>query len=290
MGPGEFYDGPFTVTQADLDNGYAASRFLTGAGAELLVGLGTGGLASGASKAGWAGRTAKTALALDTASNALSVGRGTVDAYNNGLGFGNSLQIVGGAFGLAGNYAAGSKALGELATDAGRVRVSFDPATLSSGPVPLGGVKVSLAPRTPTKVSVPQSAVRTNAQLVDDIGTRAGQWAGRSRQQTSLAGLTAREVATQQHSYAKRLLERYQGIYGDRGLSAEVRYFNGKPLLRGRTPKGSIRLDVVEGDIFNPTAIYDYKFGTSGLSTGRINQIRTGAGLSPNIPVIEVRP
>ena len=151
MGPGEFYDGPFTVTQADLDNGYAASRFLTGAGAELLVGLGTGGLASGASKAGWAGRTAKTALALDTASNALSVGRGTVDAYNNGLGFGNSLQIVGGAFGLAGNYAAGSKALGELATDAGRVRVSFDPATLSSGPVPLGGVKVSLAPRTPTK-------------------------------------------------------------------------------------------------------------------------------------------
>ena len=139
-------------------------------------------------------------------------------------------------------------------------------------------------------VSVPQSAVRSNAQLVDDIGTRAGQWAGRSRQQTSLAGLTAREVGTQQHSYAKRLLDRYQRIYGDRGLSTEVRYFEGSPLLRGRTPKGSIRLDVVEGDIFSPTAIYDYKFGTSGLSTGRINQIRTGAGLSPNIPVIEVRP
>lgn len=105
-----------------------------------------------------------------------------------------------------------------------------------------------------------------------------------------MAGLNARDVGTHQHSYAKQVLERYQQMFGDRSLSAEVRYFNGKPLLRGQTPKGSIRLDVVEGDIFNPTAIYDYKFGTSGLSTGRINQIRTGAGLSPNVPVIEVRP
>ena len=139
-------------------------------------------------------------------------------------------------------------------------------------------------------VSVPQSAVRTNAQLVDDIGTRAGQWAGRSRQQTSLAGLTAREIGTKQHTYARDVLNRYQRMFGDRGLSTEVRYFERAPLLSGRTPKGSIRLDVIEGDLFNPTAIYDYKFGTAGLSTVRINQIRTGAGLSPNIPVIEVRP
>ena len=92
------------------------------------------------------------------------------------------------------------------------------------------------------------------------------------------------------HTYARDVLNRYQRMFGDRGLSTEVRYFDGKYLEFGRTPKGSIRLDVVEGNVRNPTAIYDYKFGTSGLSTGRINQIRTGAGLSPNIPVIEVRP
>ena len=45
--------------------------------------------------------------------------------------------------------------------------------------------------------------IRTNAQLVDDIGTRAGQWAGRSRQQVSLAGDTPRVVGTKQHTYAK---------------------------------------------------------------------------------------
>jgi hypothetical protein len=83
---------------------------------------------------------------------------------------------------------------------------------------------------------------------------------------------------------------RYQRMYGQRGLSTEVRYFEGAPLLRGRTPKGSIRLDVVEyGPDGLPTAVYDYKFGAARLSPSRINEIRTGAGLSPDVPVIEVR-
>jgi hypothetical protein len=35
---------------------------------------------------------------------------------------------------------------------------------------------------------------------------------------------------------------------------------------------------------------WDYKFGSSTLSPARIGQIRTGAGLSPNIPITEVKP
>jgi hypothetical protein len=54
---------------------------------------------------------------------ALSVGRGGIDAYKNGLGYGNGLQIVGGALGLAGNVATGSRVLGDIASDVGRIRV-----------------------------------------------------------------------------------------------------------------------------------------------------------------------
>ena len=79
-------------------------------------------------------------------------------------------------------------------------------------------------------------------------------------------------------------------MFGDRGLNAEVRYFRGEYLEFGSTPKGSIRLDVVEGPLRTPTAVYDYKFGEAGLSQTRINQIRTGARLSPEVPVNEVRP
>ena len=137
-----FYDGPFEVTQQDLANGYAASRLIAGVSTELLVGAATGGLAT-YSKAGTAARYAsKAALVFDTGNNAVGAGRGVIDAYNNGLSVGNSLQILGGAAGLAGNVATGSRALREIASDASRVRVSFDPAALSTGG--LGGVKVHL--------------------------------------------------------------------------------------------------------------------------------------------------
>jgi hypothetical protein len=137
-----FYDGPFTVTQQDIDNGYNASRAIAGISTEILVGVGTGGLAT-YTKAGTAARVvSKTALAFDTGGNVVNVGRGVSDAYQNGIGFGNSLQIIGSGLGLSGNAAAGGRALGEIANDASRVRVSFDPATVSAGG--LGGVKVHL--------------------------------------------------------------------------------------------------------------------------------------------------
>jgi hypothetical protein len=54
--------------------------------------------------------------------------------------------------------------------------------------------------------------------------------------------------------------------------------------------KGTIRLDVVEGPLTSPTAVFDYKFGGASLSPARTGQIRSGAGLGPNVPILEVNP
>ena len=93
---------------------------------------------------------------------------------------------------------------------------------------------------------------RTNGQIVQDIATRADAWGSREG-----LGLGSR-AGRLKHGYADRLLTRYQSLYGDRGLSMEVSYLNGQAGVGGR---GSIRLDVVDGAIDNPTSVFDYKFG-----------------------------
>lgn len=40
----------------------------------------------------------------------------------------------------------------------------------------------------------------------------------------------------------------------------------------------------------SPTQVWDYKFGRAGLTEARILQIRAGAGITDDVPVIEVRP
>jgi hypothetical protein len=121
---------------------YDASRAIAGVSLDVRAGFGTGALAT-YSQAGSAARyIGKGALAFDTASNVVNVGRGVNDAYNNGLGFGNSVQIIGSGLGLGGNVATGGRALQEIASDATRLRVQ--PAGLYGGvPVP----KISLAPK-----------------------------------------------------------------------------------------------------------------------------------------------
>ncbi|MCI0333620.1 MAG: NucA/NucB deoxyribonuclease domain-containing protein [Planctomycetes bacterium] len=130
-----FYEGPFTVTQQDIDNGYYTSRAIAGVSTEIFVGVATGG-------ASRYGRVGKAALAFDATSNVVGAGRGAVDAYNNGLSFGNATQIAAAGLGFGGNLSTGSRAFGELASDASRLRASFDTATVSSGG--LGGVRVRL--------------------------------------------------------------------------------------------------------------------------------------------------
>ena len=57
------------------------------------------------------------------------------------------------------------------------------------------------------------AAIRTNADLVQEIGTRTDAWATRR----GLTG-TPQQLGTWEHGYAQRLLNRYQDMFGDRGL------------------------------------------------------------------------
>ena len=76
---------------------------------------------------------------------------------------------------------------------------------------------------------------------------------------------------------------------GRADLFTEVSYLHGRVVPYG-TP-GSVRLDVVEGSVLAPRAIYDLKTGTAALTPGRISQIRSHLpdGFE-NIPILEVRP
>ena len=75
---------------------------------------------------------------------------------------------------------------------------------------------------------------------------------------------------------------------GNPSLFTEQSYLNGEPVDYG-TP-GSIRVDVGEGTVDQPTAVYDLKTGSATLSPGRIFQIQSNLPGGSNIPVIVVKP
>ncbi|MYZ36310.1 MULTISPECIES: hypothetical protein [unclassified Streptomyces] len=85
----------------------------------------------------------------------------------------------------------------------------------------------------------------TDLELVQAIATRAER----------KIGGTGAVNGTLKHSYAEKLLNRYQGIYGSRGLIPEQSYLGGVPVAKGT--KGSARPDV-----FDPATgiIYDCRF------------------------------
>jgi RHS repeat-associated protein len=75
---------------------------------------------------------------------------------------------------------------------------------------------------------------------------------------------------------------------GNSSLSTEVSYLNGQVVPRG-TP-GSVRLDVVNGPLDAPLAVYDLKTGGATLTPGRIQQIQSHIPGGASVPVILVRP
>ena len=85
------------------------------------------------------------------------------------------------------------------------------------------------------------------------------------------------------------MLNRYQRKLGTRGLTAEARYVGGEPWETGMTTTGSIRLDVAEGPLRNPTHVWDYKFGQATLSPSRITQIQNGIPNGANVPILMVK-
>ncbi|MBI3860926.1 MAG: IPT/TIG domain-containing protein [Planctomycetia bacterium] len=95
----------------------------------------------------------------------------------------------------------------------------------------------------------------------------------------------ASNLGPEKHAYAKKLLDRYQRMYGDRGLSTEVRYVNQQLWRPGMSTNHSVILDVVEGNLVKPKAVYDYKFGKKGLTDPRIAEIRRVCGFDEDIPI-----
>ena len=91
-------------------------------------------------------------------------------------------------------------------------------------------------------------------------------------------GGTGRVPGTQKHSYAKNLIDRYQSVYGDRGLRTETSWKNHRQVSYGT--KGSARIDVL--DTANNCA-YDYKFTINpgkGLGQRQVNKIRNNGPLT----------
>ena len=122
------------------------------------------------------------------------------------------------------------------------------------------------------------AAVRTNAELVQEVGTRADAWATRK----GLTG-TPQQLGTWEHTYAESLLNRYQSMFGDRGLVTEKSFLGGAEVPYGTA--GSVRLDVRD---INTGAVWDYKFGAGGLTPAQRLRIITNG---PNVTsVTEVRP
>ena len=93
---------------------------------------------------------------------------------------------------------------------------------------------------------------------------------------------TPREIGTLDHAYAKRLLDRYQRMFGDRGLVTERSFIGGLEVPYGS--KGSVRLDVLD---VNTGAVWDYKFGTTPMSAAqRLKILTNGPGVTSITPVM----
>jgi RHS repeat-associated protein len=104
-------------------------------------------------------------------------------------------------------------------------------------------------------------AGRSNGSLVQEIATRAEK----------KIGGTGAVAGTKKHTYARDLLNRYQSIYGDRGLEAEKSWLNGNRVNYGTS--GSARIDVRD---VNTGEVWDCKFTTNpgnGLSQSQISKI-----------------
>jgi RHS repeat-associated protein len=125
---------------------------------------------------------------------------------------------------------------------------------------------VEVAPGVRMPASGSGLAGRSNAQLVQEIATRAEIWG--VRQGVPVAG-SGPVQGTLKHSYAQRLLERYQSIYGNRGLQTEASYLKGQAVPYGT--KGGVRLDVLEP---STGCVWDYKFTQNpSLPASRIQRI-----------------
>jgi RHS repeat-associated protein len=154
-----------------------------------------------------------------------------------------------------------------------------DAALSALGAIPLAG-DLALAGRFGVKAA---KNARTTLDFLKDVAGRAER----------AIGGTGPVAGTLKHTYAAKLIERYQRRFGPvgGGLETEQSYRGGTYLGRNMNLAGSVRLDVVEGSLTNPSAIFDFKFTINPnpvLSPSRIRQILAGVGSS--VPITVVHP
>lgn len=82
--------------------------------------------------------------------------------------------------------------------------------------------------------------------------------------------------------------EREVNALGKNDVHTEISYLNGQVVPYGT--KGSVRLDVVNGPVNAPTAVFDLKTGSAALTPARIQQIQSHLPGGSAVPVTEIRP
>lgn len=158
--------------------------------------------------------------------------------------------------------------------------LSIDPSYLGS----LGGALQGLRIKAPN----PGNGVGrwpTTEDFLKDVAGRA----------EAKVGGTGSVPGTLKHTYAEKLIYRFQRMFGPvgGGLSMEQSYVGGAWLGRSMNLPGSVRLDVVEGPVATPSAVYDFKFTINPnptMSAARLAKIRAEAGLAPSVPIKPVHP
>ena len=151
--------------------------------------------------------------------------------------------------------------------------------------LPAGRQPVALLPEAAESLAAKTGPRWTAQDFVQEVATRAER----------KIGGTGAVAGTQKHAYAAELIERYQRRFGPvgGGLATEQSYLGGAYLGRSVNLPGSVRLDVVEGTLTSPSAVFEFKFTINPnpvLSPGRIGSIRANAGLGPSVPITVVHP
>ena len=114
---------------------------------------------------------------------------------------------------------------------------------------------------------------RSHQQLIFEIAGRAER----------KMGGTGAVLGTRKHRYAMVLLDRYQRLYGDKGLRAERSYLFHREVPYGTL--GSARIDVYDA---TTNIAYDYKFGQRRISRWQKQKIQTHG--PRGVSVMEVKP
>jgi hypothetical protein len=175
------------VTKEDRANGYNSAVAIATASGQVLIAVGTGGLAGALAKGGRVAKAASGALLVfDAAGNAVGVVQGLADASANGLNLRNGAQIAASAVGLGANGAALKKLLGGGATKTLRpvdeaphgndpdVEIKRPDADVESPDADVTGPEVEAKPTEPGTALVPSASYELGkwgeARLAQDFG------------------------------------------------------------------------------------------------------------------------